>query len=67
MARKIEVEIIGDSRSLERAFGRACDELTGHRAALDGVAAALLDHGSIDRDELQQIMVSSKAPAALQA
>jgi cell division protease FtsH len=61
---RVETEV---QTMLERAFGRACDELTGHRAALDGVAAALLDHGSIDRDELQQIMVSSKAPAALQA
>jgi cell division protease FtsH len=46
-----EVEIL-----LSRAFERACQELTTHRAALDAVASSLLDQGSVDRDELLRIM-----------
>jgi cell division protease FtsH len=46
-----EVEIL-----LSRAFDRACRELTARRTALDAVASALLDQGSVDRDELLRLM-----------
>ena len=46
-----EVEIL-----LSRAFDRACQELTAHRAALDAVASTLLEQGNLDRDELLRLM-----------
>jgi cell division protease FtsH len=50
---RIEAEI---DQLLSRAFDRACQELTAHRDALESVAAALLDRGSLDRDELLELM-----------
>ncbi len=40
MSRRLEVEIIGDSRSLERAFGRASNAGTGFGKALKGLGIA---------------------------
>jgi len=54
---RIETEV---QTLLERAFTRACEELTANRAALDGVADALLERGSLDRDELRQIMGATR-------
>jgi cell division protease FtsH len=42
---------------LSRAFARACQDLADHRAALDLVASTLLEQGSLDRDELIDIML----------
>ena len=52
---RIESEI--DLR-LSRAFDRACQDLTTHRAVLESVASALLDRGSLDREELLALMSS---------
>jgi len=41
MARRIEVEIIGDSRSLERAFGRSARSATVFEARMRGVSRGL--------------------------
>ena len=46
-----EVQVI-----LARAFDRARGDLVTHRASLDAVSSALLERGSLDRDELIQIM-----------
>jgi cell division protease FtsH len=50
---RIEREVDG---ILARAFDRAVQELTTHRAALEAVSAALLEHGSLDRDQLVDLM-----------
>jgi cell division protease FtsH len=60
---QIEAEV---QRLLSRAFDRACRELTEQRRALDDVATALLERGSLDRDELREIM-SGAAEAAFSA
>ena len=41
---------------LSRAFDRARTDLTTHRAALEAVSAALLERGSLDREELLALM-----------
>jgi cell division protease FtsH len=41
---------------LSRAFDRARTDLTTHRAALEAVSAALLERGSLDREELLRLM-----------
>src|SRR5215475_8423837 len=41
MARRIEVEIVGDSRSLERAFGRSARSATTFEAKMRGVSRGL--------------------------
>jgi cell division protease FtsH len=53
---QIEAEV---QTLLSRSFDRACQELTEHRRALDDVAAALLERGSLDRDELRAIMTGT--------
>ncbi len=50
---RIEAEV---QTLLAQAFERACRDLTRHRAALDAVAEALLDCGSLERDELLRLM-----------
>ena len=35
---------------------RAVQELTAHKAALEAVSAALLDQGSLDREQLIELM-----------
>jgi len=50
---RIEREVDG---ILARAFDRAVAELTTHRAALEAVSAALLEQGSLDRDQLIELM-----------
>jgi cell division protease FtsH len=50
---KIEREV---DAILAHAFDRAVQELTTHRAALEAVSAALLDQGSLDRDQLIELM-----------
>jgi cell division protease FtsH len=50
---RIEAEI---ELLLSRAFVRACQDLTTHRPVLEAVATALLDQGSLDREELLQLM-----------
>jgi cell division protease FtsH len=54
---RIEVEV---QALLARAFDRACRELTTHRAALDAIAVALLQQGSLDRAELKQVIAASR-------
>jgi cell division protease FtsH len=41
---------------LARAFDRAKADLLAHRASLEAVSGALLERGSLDRDELLQLM-----------
>jgi cell division protease FtsH len=50
---RVEAEV---QTLLSRAFDRACRDLTTHRRALDGVAAALLERGSLEREELLGLM-----------
>ena len=50
---RVEAEV---QTLLSRAFDRACRDLATHRRALDGVAAALLERGSLDREELLGLM-----------
>jgi cell division protease FtsH len=50
---RIEAEV---QSLLARAFGRACADLERERPALDRVAGALLQRGSLDREELLQLM-----------
>jgi cell division protease FtsH len=53
---QIEVET---QQLLTRAFERACEQLKTSRAALDAIAAALLERGTIDRTELQALLVAN--------
>jgi len=50
---RIEQEV---QRILARAFERARADLLARRATLEAVSAALLERGSLDRDELLQLM-----------
>jgi cell division protease FtsH len=52
---RIEAEV---QSLLARAFGRACADLERERPALDRVAGALLQRGSLDREELLQLMAA---------
>ena len=75
MARRIQVEIVGDSRSIERAFGRA------HRAgskfgsamrtigkvALGGFAAAAVGFGLALRAGFSELAESQKVAAQTRA
>jgi cell division protease FtsH len=50
---RIEAEV---EALLTRAFNRACETLSLRRTVLDGVAEALLAHGSLDRDEFLELL-----------
>jgi len=41
---------------LTRAFDRACETLSDRRTVLDGVAEALLERGSLDREEFLALL-----------
>jgi cell division protease FtsH len=51
------------SRLLGEAEERATAVLTEHRAALDAVIGALLEHETIDGDELRAVVKAAEAPA----
>ena len=53
---QIEVET---QQLLTRAFERACEQIKASRAALDAIAVALLQRGTIDRTELQALLVAN--------
>lgn len=72
MARKLEVEIIGDSRSLERAFGRAADsgsrfgnglKRVGKYAAFAAGGAALGGLYAVVRSGISEIRENQKVTA----
>lgn len=58
-----EAELIGDEtrRLVDEARGLACDVLLGSRAALDRIAAALLERETVSREELELLV----APTAV--
>jgi cell division protease FtsH len=58
---RVEAEV---QALLARAFERACVELTTNRRVLDAVADALLERGSLDRDELTTIMACTPVQAS---
>jgi cell division protease FtsH len=52
---RIEAEV---QTLLNRAFTRACEGLRERRAGLDAVAAALLEQGTLERDEIRQLLAA---------
>jgi cell division protease FtsH len=61
MSEQVTAQIEAEVQTLlSRAFDRACQELMTHRRSLDGVASALLDQGSLDREELLGILAVTK-------
>jgi cell division protease FtsH len=61
MSEQVTAQIEAEVQTLlERAFERAVRELTTNRAALDTVAATLLEQGSLDREELLAIMAAPR-------
>ena len=57
LSEEVTARVEGEVQALlSRAFDRACRDLTAHRHVLDGVAAALLERGSLDREELLGLM-----------
>lgn len=55
-AARIEDEV---KALLSRAFERACDALNARRHTLDAVAGALLERGTLDREELVALMAAA--------
>jgi cell division protease FtsH len=51
-------------RILGEAFGRARDILTTHRDDLDRLAAALLEHETLDGDEVNLVVAGKALPPA---
>jgi cell division protease FtsH len=49
------------TRMLDEQAARAATELAGHRALLDAVAAALLDHETLDGADITRILTSTAA------
>ncbi|MDD2774291.1 MAG: ATP-dependent zinc metalloprotease FtsH [Elusimicrobiales bacterium] len=60
-AREIDEEVFA---IIKKAYGKASDLLVSRRAALDALAAKLLEKETVDADEIEAILNPKPAPAA---
>ena len=56
---QVAAQIDGEvSRIVEEAKARAKEVIVGHRAALDAIAAELIEKETVERDDFEKILIA---------